>query len=233
MRGPGGARLSSLAPAFVEPLLRGRFGRPYFYPSSASRRSRCSTRPSRRARSRSRRADRRPRTAGPPWEAPAGSSVLFSVLLRPPPERRLRSSRSSPAVATAIAVERAIGLAAQIKWPNDVMLDRRKVAGGPRRAARRRGRARDRAERQPDARRAARDTQVAAGSLRTVDRPRARPRPCSRPAARARAALRRLARRRARRDLRRPRRARLPPRPPRATPRSSRSTPSSCTPAPS
>ena len=34
------------------------------------------------------------------------------------------------AVATAVAVERATGLAAQVKWPNDVMLDRRKVAGG-------------------------------------------------------------------------------------------------------
>jgi len=33
-------------------------------------------------------------------------------------------------VATAVVVERATGLAAQIKWPNDVMLDRRKVAGG-------------------------------------------------------------------------------------------------------
>ena len=30
-RGPAGARLTSLAAAFAEPLLRGRFGRPYFY----------------------------------------------------------------------------------------------------------------------------------------------------------------------------------------------------------
>ncbi|MBA2462304.1 MAG: biotin--[acetyl-CoA-carboxylase] ligase, partial [Actinobacteria bacterium] len=33
------------------------------------------------------------------------------------------------ALATALAVEDATDLAAQIKWPNDVMLDRRKVAG--------------------------------------------------------------------------------------------------------
>jgi BirA family biotin operon repressor/biotin-[acetyl-CoA-carboxylase] ligase len=32
-------------------------------------------------------------------------------------------------LAAAEAVERATGLAAQIKWPNDVMLNRRKVAG--------------------------------------------------------------------------------------------------------
>ena len=33
------------------------------------------------------------------------------------------------AVATAVAVERATGLAAQIKWPNDVVVEGRKVGG--------------------------------------------------------------------------------------------------------
>jgi BirA family biotin operon repressor/biotin-[acetyl-CoA-carboxylase] ligase len=64
------------------------------------------------------------------WEAPAGSSILFSVLLRPPPERRAAELTLVAGVATAVVVERATGLAAQLKWPNDVMLDRRKVAGG-------------------------------------------------------------------------------------------------------
>jgi BirA family biotin operon repressor/biotin-[acetyl-CoA-carboxylase] ligase len=63
------------------------------------------------------------------WEAPAGSSILTSVLLRPPAERRAAELSLVAGVATAIAVERATRLAAQIKWPNDVMLDRRKVAG--------------------------------------------------------------------------------------------------------
>ena len=63
------------------------------------------------------------------WEVPAGSSILVSVLLRPPPERRAAELSLVAGVATAIVVERATGLAAQIKWPNDVMLDRRKVAG--------------------------------------------------------------------------------------------------------
>ena len=67
---------------------------------------------------------------GRSWEAPAGSSILMSVLLRPPAQRRPAELTLVAAVATAIAVERATGLAAQIKWPNDVMLDRRKVAGG-------------------------------------------------------------------------------------------------------
>ena len=63
------------------------------------------------------------------WEAPAGSSILVSVLLRPPPERRAAELTLVAGVAAAVVVERATGLAAQIKWPNDVMLDRRKVAG--------------------------------------------------------------------------------------------------------
>ena len=63
------------------------------------------------------------------WEAPAGSSILTSVLLRPPPERRAAELSLVAGVAAALVVERATGLAAQIKWPNDVMLDRRKVAG--------------------------------------------------------------------------------------------------------
>jgi BirA family transcriptional regulator, biotin operon repressor / biotin---[acetyl-CoA-carboxylase] ligase len=63
------------------------------------------------------------------WEAPAGSSILVSVLLRPPPDRRGAELTLVAGVATAVVVERATGLAAQIKWPNDVMLDRRKVAG--------------------------------------------------------------------------------------------------------
>jgi len=64
------------------------------------------------------------------WEAPAGSSILVSVLLRPPREHQATELTLVAGVATAIVVERATGLAAQIKWPNDVMLDRRKVAGG-------------------------------------------------------------------------------------------------------
>jgi BirA family biotin operon repressor/biotin-[acetyl-CoA-carboxylase] ligase len=64
------------------------------------------------------------------WEAAAGSSILVSVLLRPQAESRAAELTLVAGIATAVAVERATGLAAQIKWPNDVMLDRRKVSGG-------------------------------------------------------------------------------------------------------
>jgi len=66
---------------------------------------------------------------GRAWAAPAGSSILLSVVLRPPAQRHAPELSLVAGVATAIVVERATGLAAQVKWPNDVMLDRRKVAG--------------------------------------------------------------------------------------------------------
>ena len=67
---------------------------------------------------------------GRQWVEAPGTSVLVSVLLRPPPERRAAELMLVAGVATAVVVERATGLAAQIKWPNDVVLDRRKVSGG-------------------------------------------------------------------------------------------------------
>ena len=58
-----------------------------------------------------------------------GTAILCSTLLRPPAGRRTAELPLVGGLAAAEAVERATGLAAQIKWPNDVMLNRRKVAG--------------------------------------------------------------------------------------------------------
>ncbi len=66
---------------------------------------------------------------GRTWVEAPGTAVLCSVLLRPPAERRAVELSLVTAVAVAEAVEAATGLSAQIKWPNDVMLNRRKVAG--------------------------------------------------------------------------------------------------------
>ena len=63
------------------------------------------------------------------WVAPPGSSLLVSVLLHPPAERHLPELSLVAALAAAEAIEGATGLSTQIKWPNDVMLNRRKVAG--------------------------------------------------------------------------------------------------------
>lgn len=63
---------------------------------------------------------------GRAWAAPSGHALLLSVVLRDPPA--LLPLHAAVAVAQAVAglaLDRAVG----IKWPNDVHLDGRKVAG--------------------------------------------------------------------------------------------------------
>jgi BirA family transcriptional regulator, biotin operon repressor / biotin---[acetyl-CoA-carboxylase] ligase len=58
------------------------------------------------------------------WEAPAASSLLFSLLLRPSwPASRLTWLTMIAGLAVTEAVEEITGLAAYIKWPNDGVLD--------------------------------------------------------------------------------------------------------------
>ncbi len=111
--------------------MRGRFGRPYLYleQTETTQRMLDAAQPEGAVAVTEEQTAGRGRM-GRRWEAPAGSSLLVSTLLRPPTERRAPELSLVAGVATAIAVERATGLAAQVKWPNDVMLDRRKVAGG-------------------------------------------------------------------------------------------------------
>src|SRR5262245_45961975 len=63
------------------------------------------------------------------WEAPAGKALLCSILLKPPPERHAPELSLVAGIAVADTLERMLGLSVQLKWPNDVMLRRRKVAG--------------------------------------------------------------------------------------------------------
>jgi BirA family transcriptional regulator, biotin operon repressor / biotin---[acetyl-CoA-carboxylase] ligase len=66
---------------------------------------------------------------GRTWEAPPGTALLCSLLLKPPPERNAPELSLVAGVALADTLERTTGLAVQLKWPNDVMLRRMKVAG--------------------------------------------------------------------------------------------------------
>ncbi|HEY7002875.1 MAG TPA: biotin--[acetyl-CoA-carboxylase] ligase [Gaiellaceae bacterium] len=120
----------SLAPERVEPLLTGRFGRPYLYEESCGSTQEllgddlregalavCDEQTAGRGRQ------------GRRWASPRGTAILCSLLLEPPPERV--ASELSLVVGTAVAeaIEGALALAVQVKWPNDIMLNRRKVAG--------------------------------------------------------------------------------------------------------
>jgi BirA family biotin operon repressor/biotin-[acetyl-CoA-carboxylase] ligase len=66
---------------------------------------------------------------GRAWVETPGSSVLCSVLLRPPAGRAVAQLSLVGGLAVAEAVEAVSGLAALIKWPNDVLVEGRKVAG--------------------------------------------------------------------------------------------------------
>lgn len=120
-----------LAAETVRPLLHGRFGEPWLWrPTCPSTQALLSD-------------DRLPEGAvavtdhqtagrgrlGRTWDDAPGTAILASVLLRPPGGADLPQLSLVCALAVAEAVEAATDLAAQIKWPNDVLLDRRKVAG--------------------------------------------------------------------------------------------------------
>lgn len=64
------------------------------------------------------------------WHTPAGSALAVSVILRPEAGDATPISLFSGLGALALcdALEKA-GLQAKVKWPNDVLINRRKVAG--------------------------------------------------------------------------------------------------------
>jgi BirA family transcriptional regulator, biotin operon repressor / biotin---[acetyl-CoA-carboxylase] ligase len=63
------------------------------------------------------------------WEAPPGSSLLVSVLVRRPPHDDAFGLVMAAAVALAEAVEDVAGVAPGLKWPNDLVVADRKLAG--------------------------------------------------------------------------------------------------------
>ena len=64
------------------------------------------------------------------WEAPLGANLLVSVLLRPDvPVDELHLCTVAVALAATDACARVSGLVPELKWPNDLMVGERKLAG--------------------------------------------------------------------------------------------------------
>ena len=70
---------------------------------------------------------------GRQWSSPPGAGVYLSFLFRPASSGSEQPAISLLTLAAGVAVREAIlcatGLAADLKWPNDVMIGRRKLAG--------------------------------------------------------------------------------------------------------
>jgi len=65
-----------------------------------------------------------------PWFTPPSTALAFSLILRPTADEKPHLSRTVGLSALSLAnTIGMLGLAPQIKWPNDILLNGRKVAG--------------------------------------------------------------------------------------------------------
>jgi BirA family biotin operon repressor/biotin-[acetyl-CoA-carboxylase] ligase len=121
----------SLAPDVLKPLLRGRFGHVYRYAESTDSTQRMLAEDESEGAVAVAEVQTEGRgRLGRAWEAPAGTSVLVSVLLLPAVEAsRLPELSLVAGGAVAQAIAEVTGLEPAIKFPNDILVRSRKVAG--------------------------------------------------------------------------------------------------------
>jgi BirA family biotin operon repressor/biotin-[acetyl-CoA-carboxylase] ligase len=121
----------SLAPDALKPLLRGRFGHVYRYAESTDSTQRMLAEDESEGAIAVAEAQTEGRgRLGRAWEAPPGTSVLVSVLLLPAVEApRLPELSLVAGGAVAQAIADVTGLEPAIKFPNDILVRSRKVAG--------------------------------------------------------------------------------------------------------
>jgi BirA family transcriptional regulator, biotin operon repressor / biotin---[acetyl-CoA-carboxylase] ligase len=119
-------REGTLRPEAVQPLLRGAFGRPYVWHETCP-----STQELARGMPEGGVAACDEQTAGRgrrgrSWASPRGTGLLFSLSLHPatPPDRLPPLT-----LVVAEAVAEAAWAGAAVRWPNDVVVDGRKLAG--------------------------------------------------------------------------------------------------------
>jgi BirA family biotin operon repressor/biotin-[acetyl-CoA-carboxylase] ligase len=121
----------SLAPDAVRPLLSGRFGHVYRHEEqcASTQRLLAPDDPEGAVAVAEEQSEGRGRL-GRSWHAPRGTSVLVSVLLRPPvAASRLPELSLIAGGAVGEAIAEVTGLEPAIKFPNDVLLGGKKVAG--------------------------------------------------------------------------------------------------------
>jgi BirA family biotin operon repressor/biotin-[acetyl-CoA-carboxylase] ligase len=121
----------SLAPDDVLPLLSGTFGHVYRYEQlcPSTQRLLQPDDPEGAVAAAEEQSEGRGRL-GRSWQAPARTSVLVSILLRPEVELpRLPELSLVAGGAVAQAIAEVTGLEPAVKFPNDVLLGGRKVAG--------------------------------------------------------------------------------------------------------
>lgn len=116
----------TLRPELVQPLLRGEFGNPYAYADTCP-----STQELARGLPHGGVAACELQTAGRGrlgrgWESPRAKGVLFSLALEP----RTAAAQLAPfSLVVAEAIASVLDDAARVRWPNDVVVDDRKLAG--------------------------------------------------------------------------------------------------------
>ena len=120
-----------LTPDLVDPMLRGRFGRPYLWSEECESTQDALRDPSLHegtvAVTEHQTAGRG--REGRTWEDAPGRSLLLSLLLRPPASFPVQQLSLVAGLSLVEAIDAVAETSAQIKWPNDVLLDGRKVAG--------------------------------------------------------------------------------------------------------
>ena len=121
----------SLAPDAVRPLLRGRFGKVYRYAELTPSTQRMLGEDSAEGAVAVTEEQTEGRgRLGRRWEAAPGTSILVSVLLVPPVEPpRLPELSLVAGGAVSQAIAEITGIEPAIKFPNDLLIGMRKVAG--------------------------------------------------------------------------------------------------------
>lgn len=68
---------------------------------------------------------------GRKWVTTPGAALAFSLALRPSPAEQAHLAFFAPlaGLAVCLALQKDYGLPAEVKWPNDVLLNRRKLCG--------------------------------------------------------------------------------------------------------